>query len=82
MTGSYRLASNEKLDESSIWYMNDELGSAIQHDDHPNIKIIPFLFAEDNKQGPNMVALSLIWPIRDIKAGECLVRDYLNGLSE
>lgn len=69
LTGNYRLASSEKLDESSIWYLNDEVGSSIEHSDSPNVKIIPFLFAEDNKQGHNMIAYSLIWPVKDIKAG-------------
>ena len=76
------MANTEKLDESSVWYINDELGTAISHNDHPNAKLIPFLFSEDNKMGENMVAYSLIWPLKPINEGEIVCRDYLHGFTE
>lgn len=51
VAGCYRLANSEKLDDSSIWYVNDEVGSAVTHHDHPNVKIVPFLFSQDNQMG-------------------------------
>lgn len=62
--------------------MNDELGSFISHSDEPNIKIIPFLFAPNNTLDENVIAFSLAWPTTDIKMGDLVVRDYLNGLPE
>jgi hypothetical protein len=44
--------------------------------------MIPFLYSEDNKLGENMWAYSIIWPIKNIKAGEFIYRDYLNGYPE
>ncbi|CAM8966903.1 unnamed protein product [Rhodiola kirilowii] len=41
---TYRLADDEKLDETSVWYMMDELGSALRHSDIPNFRVAPFLY--------------------------------------
>lgn len=79
ISGCYRLASAEQLDETSIWYVNDEVGSSIQHSDVPNVKMIPFLYSEDNKLGENMWAYSIVWPLKSINAGDILYRDYLHG---
>lgn len=66
LAGCYRLASTQKLDQTSIWYVNDELGSAITHSDAPNVKAMPFLYASDNKIGENMQAFTVLWPVNDI----------------
>lgn len=73
------MASSEQLDESSCWYVNDELGSYLSHDDQPNIRLMPFLYAPNNKLDENVVAFSLMWPIKDIKMGDLISRDFLNG---
>ncbi|KAG9151062.1 hypothetical protein Leryth_002641 [Lithospermum erythrorhizon] len=44
---TYRLADEEKIDETSIWYVMDELGSALRHSDKPNFRVAPFLFMPD-----------------------------------
>ena len=82
IAGCYRLANRDQLDESSIWYINDEVGSAIQHSDFPNCRMVPFLFSEDNQMGKNMWAYSIVWPTSAIKAGEFLLKDYLHGIPE
>jgi tubulin--tyrosine ligase-like protein 12 len=46
---NYRLADDEKLDETSLWYVMDELGSALRHSDEPNFKVAPFLFMPSGK---------------------------------
>lgn len=49
LANSYRLANDEKLDETSVWYIMDEFGSAIEHKDAPNTQVHPFLYAPNNK---------------------------------
>ncbi|OMO91799.1 Tubulin-tyrosine ligase [Corchorus olitorius] len=46
---TYRLADEEKLDETPVWYVMDELGSALRHSDEPNFRVAPFLFMPDGK---------------------------------
>lgn len=82
ISGCYRLANTEKLDESSCWYVTDELGSFIGHSDNPNVKIVPFLFAPYNKLDEHVSAYSIIWPLKDIKMGDLVVRDFPNGFTE
>lgn len=41
---TYRLADEEKIDETSVWYVMDELGSALRHSDRPNFRVSPFLY--------------------------------------
>jgi tubulin--tyrosine ligase-like protein 12 len=80
ISGCYRLASSDQLDESSTWYINDEVGSMIPHSDTPNVKLIPFLYAPNFKLDSEVQAFSLLWPLKDISPGESLHRDYLNGM--
>lgn len=80
LTGCYRLASSEQLDESSTWYINDEVGSMIPHSDDPNVKLIPFLYAPNYKLDSEVQAFSIMWPIKDIEPEEQIYRDYLNGI--
>ena len=76
------MASTEQLDESSCWYVNDELGSCIPHSDTPNVKLIPFLYAPNNKLDDKVISYTLLWPTKEINEGDTLTRDYLNGLKE
>lgn len=78
---TYRLADEEKLDETPVWYVMDELGSALRHSDIPNFKIAPFLFMPDGKL-TSAISYSLLWPINDTHKGEECLRDYLPGIGE
>lgn len=40
---------------------------------------MPFLYAPNNKLDQNVVAYSLMWPIKDIKMSDLICRDFLNG---
>lgn len=42
--GTYRLITEDKYDETSIWYIMDEVGSSILHSDEPNVRVAPFLY--------------------------------------
>ncbi|KAI9979492.1 hypothetical protein PInf_029369 [Phytophthora infestans] len=67
---TYRLGSAKPEDSSTIWYVMDEVGSAIEHGDEPNVRMAPFYF------GPSQCAFSLVWTVQSIEGGDFLSRDY------
>ena len=76
---TYRLSTEETYDENSVWYLLDEFGSSILHSDVPNCKLMPFLYTRANSEA---ITYSLLWPIRPIRTGEILYRDYLPNITE
>lgn len=78
---TYRLADEEKLDETPIWYVMDELGSSIRHSDKPNFQIAPFMYLPDGTL-QSAISYSLLWPVQDVVSGEECTRDYLFGIRE
>ncbi|EEF46277.1 protein binding protein, putative [Ricinus communis] len=78
---SYRLADEEKLDETSVWYVMDELGSALRHSDEPNFRVAPFLFMPEGKL-ESAVSYSILWPIQNVQNGDECTRDFLFGFGE
>uniref|UniRef100_A0A7N0TS93 Tubulin--tyrosine ligase-like protein 12 SET-like domain-containing protein n=1 Tax=Kalanchoe fedtschenkoi TaxID=63787 RepID=A0A7N0TS93_KALFE len=78
---TYRLADDEKLDETSVWYMMDELGSALRHSDVPNFRVAPFLYMPDGNL-ESAVSFSILWPIQDVYKGSECTRDFLFGIGE
>ncbi|OMO67166.1 Tubulin-tyrosine ligase [Corchorus capsularis] len=78
---TYRLADEEKLDETPVWYVMDELGSALRHSDEPNFRVAPFLFMPDGKFA-SAVSYSILWLIQNVKKGDECTRDYLLGIGE
>jgi tubulin--tyrosine ligase-like protein 12 len=69
---TYKL-SNQHV---SLWYLMDQLGLSIQHNDSPNVKIAPFFYYDTQE------TYTLLWPIQDIQAGQEVQRDYLHGLQD
>jgi tubulin--tyrosine ligase-like protein 12 len=82
LAGCYRLASTEKLDETSVWYVNDELGSSITHSDNPQVVLVPFLYSRSCHIGEEMEAFTIMWAVKDIEEGQLIERDFLCGLPE
>lgn len=78
---SYRLADEEKIDETSIWYVMDELGSALRHSDEPNFRVSPFLYMPEGKL-ESAVSFTILWPAKDVQYGDECTRDYLFGIGE
>lgn len=69
---TYRLGHLSPAEASAIWYVMDEFGSAIEHDDDaPNMRMVPFYFGE------TQCAFSLLWPVTPLEAGDFLTRDFL-----
>lgn len=78
---TYRLASEEKIDETSVCYVMDELGSALRHSDGPNFQVAPFLYMPEGNLTSSM-SYSVLWPIQNLKRGEECFRDFLFGIGE
>ncbi|KAL4297644.1 hypothetical protein GQ457_12G022040 [Hibiscus cannabinus] len=78
---TYRLADEEKLDETPVWYVMDELGSALRHSDEPNFRVAPFLFMPEGNLA-SAVSFSILWPTQNVKKGDECTRDYLFGIGE
>lgn len=76
---TYRLSTEDTYDESSIWYILDEFGSSILHSDIPNCKLMPFLYSQGNAQP---ITYSLLWPVRHLRKGEIIYRDFLPLVTE
>ncbi|XP_015591188.1 tubulin--tyrosine ligase-like protein 12 [Cephus cinctus] len=60
-------------DRMPIWYIMDELGSAINHSDEPNFRAIPFFYI------PEGVTYTLLFLIKDVKYEEEVTRDFVEG---
>jgi tubulin--tyrosine ligase-like protein 12 len=54
----------------------DEFGSSIRHNDKATVEIKPFCYL------PSKTMFSIMWPIKDLKNGDELTRDYVYGLKD
>ncbi|KAL4613765.1 hypothetical protein ACB092_07G003700, partial [Castanea dentata] len=78
---TYRLADEEKIDETSVWYVMDELGSALRHNDEPNFRVAPFLFMPEGNLA-SAISFSILWPTQNVQKGDECTRDFLFGIGE
>lgn len=68
---------------ANVWYIQDEVGSALGHSDQPNVRCIPFLQSPNNKiNDPSAITYCVMWPVKDIKKEDTLYRDVLEGYTE
>ncbi|XP_011644487.1 tubulin--tyrosine ligase-like protein 12 [Pogonomyrmex barbatus] len=70
---SYSLNYGNIEDRMPVWYIMDEVGSAINHSDEPNFRAVPFLYMLDG------VIYTLLFPIKDSVAGDEVTRDFAEG---
>jgi hypothetical protein len=75
-------------DDYTRWYLMDEVGSSITHSSDPNVRCCPLLVdmgpvtsTQGLQQERNVFALSLVWPIKKIAAGDMVTRDFLPNVS-
>ncbi|XP_013114013.2 tubulin--tyrosine ligase-like protein 12 [Stomoxys calcitrans] len=75
---AYTLSSDQLSDEDRqpIWYVMDEVGSAVGHSDEPNFRLVPFLHLD------TQITYSLLFPIRDCEQGDQVCRDYVEYVSK
>ena len=57
--GTYRLVTEEQMDEENIWYINDEVGCSIRHSDSPNFAIHPFIYAPNGTFDAHTITYSV-----------------------
>ena len=70
---TYCVASlaDEALRSTPVWYIMDEVGSAMGHSSTPNFACKPlFLFDKG-------LVVSVIWPLRDIEPGDTISRMFI-----
>lgn len=70
---SFSLSSGSIEDRMPIWYIMDEIGSAINHSDDPNFRTVPFLHL------PTGITYTLLFPIKDTDFEEEVTRDFVEG---
>ncbi|KOC64670.1 Tubulin--tyrosine ligase-like protein 12 [Habropoda laboriosa] len=70
---SFSLSSGSVEDRMPIWYIMDEVGSAINHSNEPNFRTVPFLYL------PEGVTYTLLFPIKDVDCEEEVTRDFVEG---
>mmetsp|Transcript_38215 Transcript_38215/g.37717 ORF Transcript_38215/g.37717 Transcript_38215/m.37717 type:complete len:115 (+) Transcript_38215:228-572(+) len=91
---SYRLSTGPNADQSeSYWYIQDEVGSHLQHSDDPNCEVYSFIFCKDlmDLQDPSKGAVldpssritySIMWPKKKIEKDAILSRNFLPNIDE
>jgi tubulin--tyrosine ligase-like protein 12 len=72
----YSLNAQQVEDSLPLWYVNDELGSAVIHSEDGNFRIIPFIHL------PDQVTYSLLFPIKDVSENDQVTRNYVENIDE
>lgn len=70
---SFAINSGSIEDRMPVWYIMDEVGSAINHSDNPNFRTVPFLHLPDG------VTYTLLFPIKDVDYEEEVTRNFIEG---
>ncbi len=47
------------MDEENVWYLQDEVGSAMKHSDEPNVAVHPFIYSPNNKLDEQTITYSV-----------------------
>lgn len=77
---SIKGTGSSDMDYTSIWYVMDEVGSAINHSDSPNFRVVPFMFTASESEAP--ITYSLMFPLRDCECEEQVTRDFVEGIAK
>ncbi|TMS32341.1 hypothetical protein L596_000194 [Steinernema carpocapsae] len=73
-TYSVRMRTKEYGEEDTpVWYLMDEFGMSIGHSLEPNFRAVPFYYTFDGN------AYSLLFPVKAVKSGEFIDRNYIEG---
>lgn len=76
LCNTYSIGNAENIeDRMPVWYVMDEIGSAVMHSDKPNCRMVPFVYVN------SQITYSLIFPTKDIQEGGFIFRDFAEGIS-
>lgn len=81
ITHSYKLSHGDNVDAEPVYYILDEVGSALSHDSDPNSLCFPFIYFKNNQPGSDGITYNILYPTKDIKAGEYASTDFVRGCS-
>jgi len=71
------------MDEEPTFYINDEVGNAVSHNDEFNSQLAPIIYSPNcDISDNNTTTYSLLWVTQDIKKNNFIYRDYLHGITE
>ncbi|KAJ8957629.1 hypothetical protein NQ318_017518 [Aromia moschata] len=77
ISNTYSIGNAENVeDRLPIWYIMDEIGTAVLHNDTPNCRVVPFIYINEQ------VTYSLLFPTRNLEAEELVYRDFAEGVSD
>lgn len=82
ITHSYKITHGENVDCEPIYYVLDEVGSALGHESDPNCVTFPFIFFKHNKPGTEAITYNLLFPVKDINTNDYLNVDFVRGCPE
>lgn len=79
----WRYVGCYSLGGQSVWYLPDEVGSAIGHSSEPNVICVPFIHIvmNDDNSFPTMTSYSIMWPIHPMELGDSVERDYCDWIT-
>ncbi|XP_056639252.1 tubulin--tyrosine ligase-like protein 12 [Diorhabda sublineata] len=73
----YSIRNTVNVEDSlPVWYIMDEVGTAVTHSDKPNCRIVPFVYINEK------ITYSLLFPITDIEEDDIICRDYAEGVQD
>ncbi|XP_074035703.1 tubulin tyrosine ligase-like 12 isoform X2 [Leptinotarsa decemlineata] len=71
----YTISSADNVeDRLPVWYVMDEIGTAVLHSDQPNCRIVPFIYINDQ------ITYSVLFPVEDIAEEDIVYRDFAEGV--
>ncbi|XP_022226803.2 tubulin--tyrosine ligase-like protein 12 [Drosophila obscura] len=75
---AYSILQGDNSDEERIpiWYVMDEIGSAVNHSDDPNFRIVPLLYLDTH------TTYSIMFPIKDCEQNDLLTRDVIEYVAK
>lgn len=77
LCNTYSIGNAENIeDRLPVWYVMDEIGSAVMHSDTPNCRIVPFVHIN------SQITYSLLFPIGDISEEEFVFADFAEGVRD
>jgi tubulin--tyrosine ligase-like protein 12 len=81
ITHSYKLSQGDNIDAEPIYYVLDEVGSALTHHAEPNCLCFPFIYFMNNEPGSEGITYNILYPIKDLQSGEYASTDFVKGCS-